>query len=478
MYDDREGCMKGNQVQLLQEPIIKISCDYLIATVYLIPPIGDKEYTVEEILRVLSAYGVKQGIKEDVITNIIEDKRYNQEIVIAQGVEKINGRNGYYEFLFNTDPKPRPSIREDGSVDFYNIKCFEPVQKGQAIANYYKASNGAYGWDIKGNMITPKPGKDLPALRGKSFRVNNEGTKYIATQSGKIELIDNQIIAITPILYISGCVDYTVGNLLFDGDIVIQNDVLSGFIVEASGSIFVNGSVESATIIAGKDIVIKHGMQGAERGSVVAGGMVMAKFFEATDIKAGGDISTSAIMNCRVFSDKKVVVVGQFGAIVGGYVSGKEGIVVSKVGNNSEIITHIEVGVTKEDYQLLNDITIKVQRIENEIACLKEILSLIEKKDDKSFVGGEIVESYWQRDKVIDTRSVREGEMAQLNKTYEDKKKEIWKVSNAEIRILSGLHKGAVVHMNARIKEMNTITQDIAICTRGKKIVVYNGSER
>ena len=468
--------MEGNRISL-QEPIIKISYDYLIATAYLVPPIGEKEYTVEEVLRLLSIYGVKHGIKKDVITSIIEDKRYNEEVVVAEGVEKINGKDGYYEFLFNTDPKPHPSIKEDGSVDFYNIQCFEPVHKGQVIAKYYKATNGNYGWDIKGNMTTPKPGKDLPALRGKSFLVNDEGTEYRATQSGKIELFDNRIIVITPILYVTDCVDYTVGNIQFDGDIVIQKDVLAGFTIEASGSIFVHGSVESATIIAGKDIVIKHGMQGAEKGKVVAGGKVMAKFFEATDIKAGGDISTSAIMNCRVFSDKKVVVVGRFGAIVGGYVSGKEGIVVSKVGNSSEIATHIEVGITKDDYNTLNDITMKSQQIERDITRLKEILSLYEKKESIRLENGEIVEEDPQKGKVMDTLSVRQEEIAELNKHYEDKKNEIQQISNAEIQVLVGLHKGTIVHINTIKKAMITITQDVSIRLRGENIVVYNGSD-
>lgn len=49
----------------------------------------------------------------------------------------------------------------------------------------------------------------------------------------------------------------SMGNIDFNGDVNITGSVRSGVTVHAMGSIYVGGFVEGATLIAGKDIVLR-----------------------------------------------------------------------------------------------------------------------------------------------------------------------------------------------------------------------------
>ena len=65
-------------------------------------------------------------------------------------------------------------------------------------------------------------------------------------------------------------------------DIRIRGNVLSGMkVTSEKGSIIVDGYVEAATLIAGKDVILKNGMQGKWQGKVCRQREdVSGKFFE------------------------------------------------------------------------------------------------------------------------------------------------------------------------------------------------------
>ena len=53
------------------------------------------------------------------IEEYIECRSYCTNVVLATGQEVRHGADGYIEYLFNTDLKARPTLHEDGSVDFF-----------------------------------------------------------------------------------------------------------------------------------------------------------------------------------------------------------------------------------------------------------------------------------------------------------------------------------------------------------------------
>ncbi len=76
-----------------------------------------------------------------------------------------------------------------------------------------------------------------------------------------------------------------MGNINFPGDVEIKGNVISNLTVTATGNIEILGAVEAASIIAGKNIVLKTGIQGMDKGVLQAGGNITARFIERTQPK-------------------------------------------------------------------------------------------------------------------------------------------------------------------------------------------------
>ena len=115
-----------------------------------VPPTGAPEnYTVEYLTDVLHLNHVKIGILTDNLQKIINNNIYNKEVLVAQGAEAQDGKDGYFEYLFETNLSQKPIVLEDGTVDYKNIKMIELVEPGQKIAIYHAGTAA-----LKGNRLS------------------------------------------------------------------------------------------------------------------------------------------------------------------------------------------------------------------------------------------------------------------------------------------------------------------------------------
>ena len=243
----------------LHEVYVYIADDNMSASVRL----GkcDEGYTYDEVMNKLSLNGIKTGIDEEKIRWMISQKIYDQPVEVAFGKPVEAGKDGYYEFFFDTDAinNNRPTVREDGSIDYFNQKRFEKVNEGDLLARYHEPTKGEFGFDVCGKLLVPKPGKPKPRLHGKGFKTSEDGKETYAAISGKIEYC-NYDLSVVNVYEVNGNLDMSMGNIDFNGDVNIIGSVRSGGTVHAMGSIYVGGFVEGATLIAGKDIVLKDGV--------------------------------------------------------------------------------------------------------------------------------------------------------------------------------------------------------------------------
>lgn len=363
-----------------QKPVVRITHDEMEAYLSLPKPEGEEEYAVAQLMQALAEKNITTGIDQQKISDMITDKVYDTDVLVAVGAQAMDGVDGYYDYNFNTNFDSKPKVLPDGSVDYWSVHSIEAVVEGQVIAIYHPAIEGEDGVTVKGRPIQAKRGRDQMPIKGKGFERMNDNLTYTATIDGKIEMQNDRIV-ILPVHELYGNAELAGGNIDFRGDIVIHGNVESGVVIHATGSITVDGVAEACVLDAGKDIILRSGMLGGGKASVRTKGNITAKFFEFTKIECEGDIQADVLMESNVVCHGQIILSGSRGSIIGGKVHAIRGIMVSTLGNDAEKRTEIFVGAGIEVYSRLK---VLEKKIEVEADELNKIEAGLQKFDKLS----------------------------------------------------------------------------------------------
>jgi len=95
------------------------------ATMVIRPPYGGRMLTKDEMMEIFEKQRVRYGINESMLENVSKYPVYNEIIVIAEGTPPINGQNGKVEFHFDLKKERKPTILEDGRVDFRELNLMK-----------------------------------------------------------------------------------------------------------------------------------------------------------------------------------------------------------------------------------------------------------------------------------------------------------------------------------------------------------------
>lgn len=340
-----------------------------------IPWVPGNMVTKEDIYQDLEKREIIYGIKHDAITDLIDKKRLNEKILIAEGIPAQRGEDGWFEFFVRLDLPRIPAPLPDGSVDYVNIEAFEMVDEGEKLAVYHRAQKGISGKNIYGETIHAENGTEKKPLRGVGFTIAEDGVTYVSKINGKFEYTAGRI-TITNILVVRENVTAVTGKLEVDGSVYVVGNISSGGYVKASGDIIIEQNVETARLIAGGNIMIKQGSCSKNDCFIEAGGEVSGSFFEAVNITAGGNVKANYIMNSNINTMGKVVVSGSKGVLLGGVIRAVRGVDTYNLGNRLHIKTILDVG--------RNDLYDKRQlEYEREREKLLKELEVLEKQRDK-----------------------------------------------------------------------------------------------
>ena len=306
-----------------------------------------RSFSLEEIHDLLEENGVVHGISESTLEELAKGKNNYVEILVAKGTESKDGCDGYFEHHFNPNPPTKPIILPDDTVDYNVLGKIELVSEGQLLVTYHPAQPAIHGEDVLGNVTKAYEGKELQPLRCKNCEMDEDAGKYYSSIEGKVTVEGNSLV-VTPLYVIKGNLDAATGNVNFNGDVLIQGNVFAGVTVKTTGNITVNGHVETASLFAGKDVILTNGMQGAGRSIIRAGHDVMARFIEQTQVYAGNEINTGALLNCEVEAGVRVVIAGERGTIIGGTTMAVELISAASLGNRAAVTTRLIIGLDEE----------------------------------------------------------------------------------------------------------------------------------
>lgn len=427
---------------------------------------AEEEVNSQEILDALRTEGIIKGILEDEITHIIEQKRYRQTIVVAKGLPAGRGADGWYEYFFETELDRSPLIMPDGSADYRQIRWYELVEEGQKIAFYHDAQYGAPGYTVTGKTINARKGKEKSVLTGKGFVLQPDGRTYLSALDGKIELIDNKKIEISRMCVLEE-VTIATGNIDFDGCVYVKGNVGSGAVIHATEDVVVNGSVESATIKCGGEILLRQGANGAGSGLIQGGKKVTGNFFEAIKVVSGEDIYANYCLNCDLHAEGMIVISGSKGLIAGGVAQAVRGIKVYNVGNRARISTVLKMGVDDSIIQNKQDTEKKIADANRELVILGNAYMDFQRKYPPEVRN--VMEMYLKIENAIYTKEL------QLDKLYKKKNKldkSIEAVTGAKAVIAGVLYEGTVIIIdNCKWSSFNV--QNVTVKRVNNRIVAY-----
>lgn len=327
-----------------------------------------KRLTFDEVLKDLRFRNITSGIQMNVLQDHFQSEGiYCTDLVVAKGKEPRHGTDARIEYYFNTDIHAQPRMQDDGSVDYYHLNIINHCKKGDVLARIIPADEGDYGYNVLGSRIKPREVKRVSLKYGNNIELSEDRMSISSKVDGHVVLVEDKVFVSD--VYEVENVDLSVGNIEFEGSVQVNGNVTSNFVVKANGNVVVNGVVEGAHIIAGGNIIIARGMNGMAKGTLQAGGNVVAKFIENANVQAEGYVNTESILHSEVIAGTEIVVSGKKGFITGGHVQASQKVEVKTLGAELGAPTIVEVGVNpklKAQYmQLQKEITEIVREIKN-----------------------------------------------------------------------------------------------------------------
>ena len=333
---------------------IDISEDSMLATVRFYPPSeGGSRMTFNEFLADLRYKKIVSGIQMSELQDHFQSEGlFCKDLLVAKGKEPRHGTDAQIEYFFNTDLKAQPTMREDGSVDYFHLNVINHCQKGDLLARIIPADEGEYGMNVLGNRIKPRDVKKLSLKYGNHIALSEDKMSISSEVTGHVMLVEDKVFVSD--VYEVENVDISTGNIDFEGSVQVNGNVASNYSIRCNGNVVINGVVEGAYIYAGGNIIIARGMNGMSKGTLQAGGNIVAKFIEsATVVAENGYVNTEAILHSNVSAGDEIVVEGKKGFVTGGHVQAGNKVKVKTLGAEMGAPTIVEVGVNpklKEEY--------------------------------------------------------------------------------------------------------------------------------
>lgn len=335
------------------------------------PENGGKKMTVEQADSGITSSGVIFGIDHDVVQRMVGQEIYNTPACFARGLAPQNGEDAELTFFFCRDHSGAPSIDEDGKVDYRALDLYTSVKEGEKLVEKRPATAGTPGYTVKGRELKPTKGKDIRLPGGKNISYDEARLIAFSKINGRVDFVNNTL-TVSDCYTIRGDADLSVGNIDFDGDVVVMGNVISDLSIKATRNIEIHGSAAGARLSAGGNIVLRGGMQGSDKGVLEANGDIRAKYIERALVKAGGSISVDSMIHCQTESGNSIEAKGKHGSIIGGTIRAQNSITALNIGSASNTKTEVSVGMAPSTRARKQFLLSELSRLRTELEKLEK----------------------------------------------------------------------------------------------------------
>lgn len=214
---------------------LHFSADLMSAWIML-PQNDERTYSIAELRRILKKYEVRHGIQADGLHEATIEGTRGKEILIAQGIPAMPGKDGYYELFFDRELPEAPELLADGSVDYTHVVVADTAQPGQKLAQYRPAGRGKPGMTVTGISIDGEKGRELPPLTGSGIMADNERRIYSAAIKGYVTYdAESSKLNVMQTYLVNGDVNSYSGSVIYDGTVHVSGTVSGKAMIRATG---------------------------------------------------------------------------------------------------------------------------------------------------------------------------------------------------------------------------------------------------
>ncbi|MGE5396214.1 MAG: DUF342 domain-containing protein [Chitinophagales bacterium] len=333
----------------------------------------------DDVLLELNSLGIIHGID---LKRILELCAYGQcfRELIAVGTPPIDGKDAVIHYSY-IRPSVEPQFTSTGHADYRNLTFTISVSKYDVIAKRDPATNGENGTNIFGESVPAKVGKPKTFLVGKGVTVTGE--LAVAAFDGALQWVGDRV-SVAKLHTVKKDVDFSTGNINFNGKVVVMGSVKPGFRVEATDDIEICGEIEGAESVVSRkgSVYVRRGIIGQNKTVIWAAENVKAGFVQDAVINAGEDIVIADyIMRTLLTAGQSIYIYGSRGRVLGENTL-KAGISlkVNQIQSNKSTLT--VDGFSREKFQ--ERILEIGQELESKTLALQKVASQVRNFEEQS----------------------------------------------------------------------------------------------
>lgn len=351
------------------------------------PGQGGSEVLEEEIKTILKRQGiVEKAYLEKEISDLVDSPIYGEPILVAQGLEPINGQDGSIKYNYKKNRESRFKESLSGQIDFKEIILTQNVRKGDVLAEKIPPTQGEEGFNLDGKILLPKKGEEASFLLGTNVELSEGGDELLASCDGYISF-EEKLLNVHNIFIVDGDVGIKTGNIYNNGAVLIKGGVADGYQVIVKGNLEIMGSVGRVRIESDGDVVLHSGINGNHESVIKAKGNVWAKFIENCRVESGKSVYVSdGILHSNLIAEENVICQGKRAKITGGSIIAYREVSSLYLGTIASGEMLIEVGFKPRDLIRFNKLKIWLESLNNELEELNKNIQTFEKNRKNSII--------------------------------------------------------------------------------------------
>ena len=344
---------------------VDVSEDCMEALISVIPARpGGAPVNRKMVADALAAAGVIRGLDRESLKILMIGGAVDRPLTVARGSEPIAGKPARIECLFITERGKPWKDAGSGRIDLKELNFIQNRSAGDLVARNIDAVPPRDGFDVLGRVLKADPVKEALLLRaGIGVRETEEGME--AEIDGNVRLEGGEI-CVEPSVTVRN-VDYSTGNIDFDGSVCVEGTIADGFMVKARGDIQVGKTAGRVRLESGRNLVLVAGLVGDGEGRCLVKGNLYAKFLEGAVTHVSGDmVVTEAVLHSETEVEGSLFLTEGRGEITGGIAVVGGGVDCKRIGNIYAGETRIYAGCPPDELKHFNNLGMELKALRDE----------------------------------------------------------------------------------------------------------------